>query len=176
VGARLGAAAPRYDAGPVRSRLAPLVTPIDRTAGLLLVEVAMDETISMSMFRVGRAAAREPLTHAALALILRDEARHQRLGWNALDALWPLLGPASREALQREATLGFAASEQHIAIPALRRLEAGAPFDPAWAALGVIAPEARVDAYYAAVERLVIPRLARLGLDGARAWAERYRG
>ena len=54
------------------------------------------------------------------------------------------------------------------------RLEAGTPFDPAHAALAC-STEARVDAFYAAVERLVIPRLGALGLDGARAWRDRYR-
>jgi hypothetical protein len=60
-------------------------------------------------------------------------------------------------------------------VPALRWLEEGRPFDPAYAALGVLHPEARVEAFYTAVERLVVPRLTRLGLDGARAWSERYR-
>ena len=64
--------------------------------------------------------------------------------------------------------------EQQIAAPALRRLEANVAFDPRYAELGVLAPESRVDAFYAAVERLVIPRLTRLGLDGARAWRARY--
>ena len=64
--------------------------------------------------------------------------------------------------------------EQQIAAPALKRLDAGIAFQPAYAELGVLAPEARVEAFYAAVERLVIPRLARLGLDGARAWRDRY--
>jgi len=57
----------------------------------------------------------------------------------------------------------------------LERLERREPFDPAYAALGVLAPEARVDAFYAAVEHLVVPRLERLGLDGNRAWRDRYR-
>ena len=60
-------------------------------------------------------------------------------------------------------------------MPALQRLEAGEPFDPAFAELGVLAPEARVEAFYGAVERLVVPRLDALGLDGTRAWNERYR-
>jgi hypothetical protein len=33
----------------------------------------------------------------------------------------------------------------------------------------------RVETFYAAVERLVVPRLTRLGLDGRRAWNDRYR-
>jgi len=176
VGARLGAGAPRYDAGPVRRRLAPLAEPIARTAALLCNEVAIGETISMTLFRAGRRATREPLTRAALASIAGDEVRHQRLGWDGLAALWPVLDAAHREALQREATTALAASEQQIAVPVLRRLEAGEPFDPRYSELGVLAPEVRVETFYAAVERLVVPRLDRVGLDGGRAWRERYRG
>jgi hypothetical protein len=89
--------------------------------------------------------------------------------------LWPGLSDERRARLQFESSNGLAAMEQQIAVPALRRLEAGRPFDPAHAALGVLAPEARVDAFYQAVERLVLPRLDALGLDGAGAWSRRYR-
>jgi hypothetical protein len=54
-------------------------------------------------------------------------------------------------------------------------LEKGRPFDPAYAALGVLHPEARIEAFYAAVETLVLPRLTYLGIDGALAWKNRYR-
>jgi hypothetical protein len=131
--------------------------------------------VSSLLFRAGRRAAVEPLTRAALTSILGDEVRHARLGWSALAALWPALDAAERAALQREAAAGLGALERTIALPALRRLDAGEPFDPAHAALGVLAPESRVDAFYQAVERLVIPRLARLGLDGDAAWRDRYR-
>jgi hypothetical protein len=175
VGGRLGAAAPRYDARPVHARLAPLGDPTRRACALALIEVAVGETISLAMFRAGRRAAREPLTRAALERILADEVRHQRLGWSAISEWWPALDATARAALQEEARAGLGAMEQQIAAPALRRLEAGVAFDPAYAALGVLAPEARVDAFYAAVERLVIPRLGRLGLHGALAWRDRYR-
>jgi hypothetical protein len=39
----------------------------------------------------------------------------------------------------------------------------------------VLHPEARVEAFYTAIERLVLPRLTRLGIDGQLAWKERYR-
>jgi hypothetical protein len=175
VGARLGAAKPQYDARPVWARLAGLPDPTLRAAALLLVEVAIGETISMYMFRAGRRLASEPLTRAALGAILTDEARHQRLGWTAFAALWAALTPRLKEAVQREAALGLAASERHIALPAIRWLQARRPFDPAYAALGVVHPEARVEAFYAAVERLVLPRLTRVGLDGPLAWKNRYR-
>jgi len=175
VGSRLGSERPRYDAGPVRARLAALPDPTGRTTAILLIEAAMGETISMALLRAGRRAATEPLTRATLTAILTDEVRHQRNGWTGMTTLWPSLSGRQREALQLEATNGFAAFERQVAVPALRRLEAGESFDPAFAALGVIAPEARVDAFYSAVEHLVVPRLTALGLDGARAWSGRYR-
>jgi len=72
-------------------------------------------------------------------------------------------------------TTTLAHSEQQIAAPSLRFLERGDAFDPAWAQLGVIHPERRVEAFYAAVEQLVLPRLAELGIDAQRAWTNRYR-
>jgi hypothetical protein len=176
VGAQLGAPKPQYDARPVRARLAGLPDPHARAAALLLVEVAMGETISMLLFRAGRRSAVEPLARAALGSIVADEVRHQSLGWGALATLWPTLGEPSRASMQREAARGLAACERQTALPALQWLEKRMPFDPAYAALGVLNPEARVEAFYFAVEKLVVPRLARLGLDGARAWSERYRG
>jgi len=169
IGARLSAPRPVYNAGPVRTRLAPLADPLTRTIALVTSEVAIGETISMAMFREGRRAATEPLTRAAIESILADESRHQQLGWDALAALGP------SDTLQREATAALAASEQQIARPALAFLERGEAFDPAWSALGVIHPERRVEAFYAAVEQLVLPRLRELGIDADRAWADRYK-
>lgn len=107
--------------------------------------------------------------------ILADEVRHQRLGWDALKALWPLLDEPMRAFVQREAARGLAGSEQQTARPAMEWLQQRKPFDPAYADLGVLTPEARVEAFYFAVERFVVPRLTRLGLDGPLAWQNRYR-
>ncbi|MDP9150937.1 MAG: ferritin-like domain-containing protein [Myxococcota bacterium] len=175
VGAELGAGEPEYDARPLRARLARLPDPRLRAAALLLVEIAMGETISMYLFRAGRRATREPLTRAALGAIVGDEVRHQRLGWTGMAGLWPILDRPLRAAVEREAARGLAGCEQQIALPAMRWLERRQPFDPAYAALGVLHPEARVDAFYLAVERLVVPRLTRIGLDGPLAWNNRYR-
>src|ERR1019366_5261682 len=53
VGARVGAPRPRYDATPVRARLSGLPDPLLRAASLLLVELAIGETISTYLFRAG---------------------------------------------------------------------------------------------------------------------------
>jgi hypothetical protein len=175
VGSQLGAAAPRYDAEPVRARMAGVPDPLMRVMALLLVEVAIGETISMYMFRAGRRSAIEPLTRTALGAILADEVRHQRLGWNGLRALQPLLTPPLREHAEREVAMGLAACEQQIAVPAMQWLQHRRPFDPAYSALGVLNPETRVEAFYQSVERLVLPRLTRFGVDGVLAWKHRYR-
>jgi hypothetical protein len=171
---RLDAGRPRYDATRVHARLAPLVDPLARATSLVLLEVAVGETISMLLLRAARRASTEPLTRAALELILADEVRHQRLGWTALSAWWPELPDEVRATLQETARVGLGGMEQQIAAPALSRLSSGTPFEAAYAALGVIAPEARVEAFYEAVERLVVPRLDELGLDGQGAWRGRY--
>jgi hypothetical protein len=175
VGAQLGADEPKYDARLVQARLRRLPYAHVRVASLLLVEVAIGETISTYLFRAGRRSTTEPLTRAALGAILRDEVRHQRLGWAAFAALWPTLDESLRTAVQREAALGLAACERQNALPAMRWLQRRKPFDLAYAALGVLHPEARVEAFYFAVERLIVPRLTRIGLDGPLAWESRYR-
>jgi hypothetical protein len=175
VGARLGAGAPRYDATPLGPRLAAYPEPALRALSLLLIEVAIGETISLSLFRAARRHASEPLTRSVLGSILRDEAGHQRLGWEALAALWGALTPAVREQMQGEATRGLGGLERQIALPALLWLDAGGSPDPAHVALGVLAPEARVEAFYLAIESLVLRRLTRLGLDGQQAWRDRHR-
>jgi hypothetical protein len=175
VGEQLGAPRPEYDARPVGARLASLPDPTLRTAALLLVEVAIGETISTYLFRAGRRCTTEPLTRAALGVILGDEVRHQRLGWTGMASLWPMLTATERMAVQLEAARGLGACEQQTARPAMLWLQRRQAFDPAYATLGVLHPEARVEAFYAAVERLVLPRLTRVGLDGALAWKNRYR-
>jgi hypothetical protein len=148
VGDRFGAAPPQHDARPVRARLARLPDPPMRASALLLVEVAIGETISMYMFRAGRRSTIEPLTRAALGAILADEVRHQRLGWTGFAAFWSTLPDRLRAATQQEAAIGLAACERQIALPAMRWLETRHTFDPAYAALGVLDPEVRVEAFY----------------------------
>ena len=162
LGARFGAGPAKYDAAPVRARLSGLGDPLLRAASLLLIELAIGETISTSLFRAAYRAAREPLTRAALRSILSDEVRHQRLGWDGLSSLWPALPEAMQTELQRHAAKGLAGCEQQTAKPAMLWLKEGRPFDPAYAELGVLHPEQRVEAFYFAVERFVVPRLTRV--------------
>lgn len=174
--ARFGAPAPVASLERVRARLA--VHAGDRALqalSLLLFEGAVGESVSVRLFRAGRRAAREPCTRAALGAILRDEARHATVCWLASAELLAELPAPARGALEEDLARSLGAFERSAALPALQSLEAGRTVDPALRALGVLSHEDRVDAFYAGIERVVLPRLTRLGFDAPRLWAERYR-
>ncbi len=162
--ARFGAPVPRLALERVTARVDVGVVM------LVLFEGAIGETVSAALFHAGRSGTREPCTRAALGIILADEARHARLCWRAAELLI-----TDRDALDDELARSFAWFERDGVLPALRRLDAGEMLDDELVALGVIPPERRVEAFYRTIERVVIPRLAMLGLDGQRAWDRRYR-
>jgi hypothetical protein len=174
---RFGAPAPVASPGRVRGRLATFAP--DRALqalSLLLFEGAVGESVSVRLFRAGRRASREPCTRAALGAIMRDEARHATVSWLASAELYAALPAASREALAADLSRGFGAFERAAALPALQNLDAGRQVDPALRELGVLSYEDRVEAFYAGIERVALPRLSRLGFDAQRLWADRYRG
>jgi hypothetical protein len=176
VAERLGATAPRFDRRVLEPRFARVPQPLLRVLSLSAVEVAAGETVSCALFREAATRSREPLTRWALTNILRDEARHAQLGWECLSAALALPNAqAAHEPLHAELKAAFASMEQTTAVPSLRMLEAATPFDPPLEGLGVLAPQVRVEAFYDAVEKRVLPRLDALGLRGTEAWAARYR-
>jgi hypothetical protein len=162
-----------------RSRLLPRVglEPITaedrrrRALEIVLVEGAVGETISAALFAAGRRSTEEPQARAALSRILEDEARHARCFWELLDRL---VSPDDLEHLADVVTDALGAIEQIQVVPSLESLARGDPFDPDWAALGVLPPAVRVDAFYGAIERRVLPSLTARGMDGSGAWAARY--
>ncbi len=164
----------------------PVLTPLPRTPlapearraralQLLLVEGAIGETISCALFNAGRHVTREPLSRAALARILRDEVGHARVCWEALGVLGREPDGATLASFQEIARNALGTIEQSQMAPVLARLKRGDPFDPAWGELGVLPPEKRVEAFYGAIEKRVVPGLTSLGLDGEAAWRDRYR-
>ncbi|HVY44703.1 MAG TPA: ferritin-like domain-containing protein, partial [Minicystis sp.] len=147
-----------------------------RARGLEIVamEGAVGETISSAVFLTAQRHAEEPATRTALGAILRDEVLHARMSWEILGVVAPTLDDAAREALRTHVSWGLGALEQSHMLPVLKRLERGDRFEPAWAALGVVHPEHRVNAFYGALEKRVLPSLDGLGLDGQGAWRDRY--
>jgi len=168
----LGAPRPRSQLLP-RVGLEPITTEERRRRALeiVLVEGAIGETISSALFAAGRRSTEEPQARATLSRILEDEARHARCFWGLLDRL---LSPGDAEHLADVVTEALGAIEQIQVVPSLESLARGDPFDPQWAALGVLAPAVRVDAFYGAIERRVLPALTFRGMDGSRVWAARY--
>lgn len=145
-----------------------------RALALLLFEGAIGETLSAMLFHAGRNAAREPRTQAALTMILRDEARHARLCWQAMGILMAEVDEAGRAFLQDDLRRSFGALEHGSILPVLQRLEANVDTNPQVFELGVIPPQLRIETFYRGLERVVMPRLAQLGLNGEEAWAKRY--
>ena len=142
--------------------------------GILLVSGAIGESISNALFHAGYRDTEERCAKAALKRIVRDEVLHARAFWEALDALRGSLTAAEHEALHPMARRALGPLEQRIALPALQRLERADAFEPAWAALGVLAPEARVEAFYRAIEGVSCRKLEELALDGQLARHARY--
>jgi hypothetical protein len=169
---QLDAPAPTWSTEAVRVRVDHLPELRWRAISLLLVEGAIGETISSALFATGRNGTTESPQRTTLRSILSDEVFHARFCWESLASLELA---CDLEPMQAEASRALGAIERAQILPVLRRLEAGMPFDSAWEALGVLRPEKRVDAFYGAIERSVIPRLTRLGLDGNNAWRDRYR-
>ena len=171
----LGAPEPTLELERVQARVATHPQRSQAAVSLLLFEGAIGETVSVALFHAGRRGAREPCTRAALSLILRDEARHARVCWEAAQEVLPLCPPEMRAALELDLTRALGAFERGLALPVLQRLEAGEAVAPALVELGVLPLELRVEQFYQSIERLALPRLTRLGFDGQKLWRDRYR-
>ncbi|MBK7865077.1 MAG: ferritin-like domain-containing protein [Archangiaceae bacterium] len=163
------------DESPVARRVASVSDGRLRLLSLTLVEVALGETLSTVLFRAGARRTRHPLSRDVLWQITRDEARHARLGWVALSRLWPTLDAAELDFATEHLRAHLGAMEREQALPSLLSLERGDPFDAVLETLGILSPQTRVDAFYLSVERQIIPRLERLGIDARKLWEKRYR-
>jgi hypothetical protein len=176
VGRTLGAPRPKLDRSGVAERVARVgPSAVARLLSLTSIEVAARETISCALLRAAAARATEPLTQWALHSILRDEGRHAQLGWECLEIVVPSAEDAALSGLRVQLPVALAAIEQVTAAPSLKQLDRRAPFDERLEALGVLAPQTCVQAFYEALEQRVLPRFDALGLGGTDAWARRYR-
>lgn len=159
---RLGAEAPEIPADQRRRGISDDPSIERRTALALVAGFGVGESMSAGCFAAARQACRQPLMRWALTELLRDEARHGGFGieagrwltrsWSASDlrSLWPGCA-AEMEAFERR--IGGPVSTDGAWTP-----------NPEELAVGILSPHEGCAAAIRAVERWVIPSLARLGV------------
>lgn len=142
-----------------------------RALEIVLVDGAISETISCAILTAARRPTEQAAARGILGRILEDEASHARCFWDLFDQL---LAHGDGEHLRDFVARALGTIERAQVVPMIRSVEQGDRFDPAWSKLGVLAPAAKVDAFYAAIDGSVLPALTARGLDGPRAWASRH--
>jgi hypothetical protein len=133
-----------------------------RTARALVAGFGVGEPMSAGWFAAARRTCREPLLHWALTEVLRDEARHGAFGIDAGGWLTRHWSDAERRALWPECVAEMEDFERRLGGPVAAH-EATAP-DPEDLAVGILSPLQSCAAAIGAVERWVIPSLARLSV------------
>jgi hypothetical protein len=133
-----------------------------RTALALVAGFGVGESMSAGCFAAARRACRQPLVRWALTELLRDEARHGAFGIETGRWLTRNWSEGERRALWAGCVAEMEAFE--------RRLGGPVSMDEAWTpnpdelAVGILSPPEGCSAAVRAVERWVIPALARLGV------------
>jgi hypothetical protein len=133
-----------------------------RTARALVAGFGVGEPMSAGCFAEARRVCRQPLLHWALTELLRDEARHGAFGIDAGRWLTRSWSDAERQALWPACVVEMEDFERRIGGP-VTATEAHAS-DPEELAVGILSPHRGCAAAVRAVERWVIPSLARLGV------------
>lgn len=145
-------------------------------AEAIAIACCLGETMSRPMLEAIAVVATDPVAEACARQILRDEHLHATFGWEALGWLVPQLDEPARAALHRRVASALAGFESTTAcgIPLADvvgqeiAIERGAPN------LGTLTDLQYAMIFYATLESEIVPRFAALGLDAARAWAERH--
>lgn len=133
-----------------------------RAARALIAGFAVGEPMSAACFAASRAACREPLIRWGLTELLRDEARHGAFGIDAGDWLTRNWSPDDRRALWPICVAEMEEFERRLGGP----IDSAAvpPPDEEAMRLGMLTAAQNCAAAVTAVERWVIPPLARLGI------------
>ena len=133
-----------------------------RTALALVAGFGVGESMSAGCFAAARRACRQPLVRWALTELLRDEARHGAFGIDTGRWLTRNWSEADRQTLWAGCVAEMEAFERRLGGPGSAN-EAWAP-NPEELAVGILSPPESCSAAVRAVERWVIPALARLGV------------
>jgi hypothetical protein len=159
---RLGAVAAEVPAEDRRRNVGDEPSIERRTALALVAGMGVGEPMSAGWFAAARQACRQPLLHWALTELLRDEARHGAFGIDAGRWLIRDWTEVQRRALWPGCVVEMEYFERRLGGPVTAH-EAIAP-DPEELAVGLLSPEQGCAAAIRAVERWVLPPLARLGV------------
>jgi len=159
---RLGAQAAEVPADQRRRGIGDDPSVERRTAVALVAGFGVGESMSAGCFAAARASCREPLMRWALTELLRDEARHGGFGIEAGRWLTRGWSDADRRALWPACAAEMQAFERRIGGPVATN-EPWTPNDEELA-VGILGVHEGCAAAVRAVERWVIPSLARLGV------------
>ncbi|MEZ4340028.1 MAG: ferritin-like domain-containing protein [Sandaracinaceae bacterium] len=128
----------------------------------VLGSLCVGETISVHMIKAVRENASDPVTHAVLTRLLKDESFHSRFGWWWLEAM--PLGDDDRAFAQR-----YLARLLPSLSAELRPKPTKKPFAPN--PFGNASGEARTAAFAEALHGTILPGFDRAGLDASAIWA-----
>lgn len=144
-------------------------------AEAIAVACCLGETLSRPMLDAISVVATDPIAEACARQILRDEHLHATFGWESLAWLVPRLDAAHRASLHRRIARAFAGFQVTTACGIGLEEVAGSEVEIVRAEpnLGTLTDLQYAMIFYATIEQEIVPRLDALGLDGARAWAER---
>lgn len=170
---------PWPDAPPLRRESGEEQLALRWAIDAILTACCLGETLSVPMLQAIATVATEPVAGAVAEQILRDEHLHARFGWEALAVLMPRLDPEHLPWLHQQLARHLAGFEASTCIgvrlpdllddPSIS-IEPG---DPAHPNLGVLTHRQYAMIFYHTLEQEIFPGLQALGLDPARAWAER---
>jgi hypothetical protein len=133
-----------------------------RTARVLIAGFGVGESISAGWFAAARRTCREPLLRWALTELLRDESRHGAFGIDAGRWVTRHWSDAERRALWPDCVAEMEDFERRLGGPVAAHEAAAA--DPDDLAVGILNAHEGCAAAVGAVDRWVIPSLARLGV------------
>lgn len=140
--------------------------PLEAVLRNLISVGCVSETVAVAVIRAEHAELEHSALADVLAGILADEVRHARLGWRVFGQVAPLLDDAARERTWRYLVEAFA----HQLAYELPRLPVGEDHGDAAARAGVCDGGFARRVFLDTMANVVVPGLARGGLDARGAW------
>lgn len=143
--------------------------PLEALLRNVLSVSCLAETVAVSLITAEREKTGPESLQGLLRSILADEVRHARFGWTLLDEVGARLDARTKGRLNTWLRLAFA----HLEVHELRFLAAGHAPSQIAEQVGVCGGDEARELFYETVTEVIIPGLARRGLDAATAWDTR---